>query len=719
MELRRGKIVLKAEGLRIVESEQAIWALLDCGNGVVAAVRLLEKDPHVSTVRIVGKLPRFTLSTACLVGDYEIAVLFEAEPYPSLRATVRLTTKDTVKLTANTREVMLTDSRNKPLREGLVFTAQTGPTSGHAFVAAKDSTVFYIQNLGALAPYSAMTGTSLEATVGVEWPEIGFKLPTGPQPIAKGSSLLISDLFVRVTSGSESEAKRALDFIDGLAWAYRATAPLPGPWYDWPAMAARTVRAIGKSKSCVRKIKGVSYLNAYVGSDYKPPESMVQAAVRVALTYYEGWLLKADSLARSLGGNLDPFFLKDLGALARWLPGEKFLREPRGEEEEAERMDSWYLLHTMMNLGELAGMGKEAERKLFLACLDYVVKAARHFDYDWPVFYNRKTFEVLKRETEKGEGGEQDAAGLYAHVMLQAWKLTADRMYLEEAETAAMKLRHLGFGVLYQTNNTVFTAVAMGRLWRETGNGLYKDLSLVCMGSVLSHLWMWEPARPGHTWKTYMGLPPLHDAPYIAPYEEAEVFASFRTYLEEMAGEVPESLLELLVEYGRHLLGRARYYLPRELPPDALCREPREGVIDPSLPVPLEDLYPSTSSPGQVGQEVYGAALSLVLATRSSYRWKDVPFLVWCEAPLAGADFEVTPRSRSGSLRFRVVGPPAHRYAIRLIPVSHGRGKLRLRISRREADQDPVRVQSKATAQKQRPFDAAGGATIEIEWSKS
>lgn len=716
LEIRSAELLLEEGNFKFLESAQAVWVLVDCGKGVIAALRLLEKDPHVSKVRITGRFPHLTLRTACLAGRYEITISLEPDLCPRLHATVRLKTRHAVKLDQVSREVLLTDVNHRPLQEGLLFTTQTGPTAGQAFVASRQSTLFYFQNLSALAEYSAITGASLSGSVGVEWPEVGFKLPPGDQPLPKGADLIISDVFLRVTSGSDGEAKRALEFIDGLAWAYRNCNPRPGPWHDWAATAARTLKAM-KSKACLRKIKGTCYLNAYVSSDYKPPESMVQAAIRVPLVEYEGWSLKAQPLARMLAGNLAPFFLKDLGTMARWLPGEKFRRQPASEEEQEQRMDSWYLLHTLMGIGRLADMGKQPERTLFLDSLEYLIRVAHHFRHDWPVFYHRKTLEVFKRETAEGEGGERDAAGLYVHVMLQAWKLTNDRRYLNEAETAAEKLKDLGFGVLYQTNNTVFAAIALARLWKETGNGLYRDLSYVCIGSVLSHLWLWEPSRPGHSWRTFMGLPPLHDAPYIAPYEEGEVFAAFRVYLAELGPEAPPALAELLVEYGRHLLGRARYYLPEELPAGSVCESPKEGVMDRALPVPVEDLYPSTDPAGQVGQEVYGAALALILATHAFHRWRKVPFMVWCEAPLGGAAFTIEPKTKAGVLEFKIDGPAHHRYAIRVIPLPHGRGTVHFQVRKHEPEKREAALRLRPTSENHLAFDAAGTTTVRIRWS--
>ncbi|MEK7953289.1 hypothetical protein [Luteolibacter soli] len=718
LQLQHARLLAQHGSFRMMESDQAVWLIVDCKTGVLAALRLLEKDPHVSKVKVTGDGPNFVLKTACLVGDYEIRLRLTEDPVPMARATVRVTTRQPAKLDPSAREILATDLRHRPLDEGLLFTTQTGSNSGHAFVAANDATVFYFQNLTALGPYSALTGANLRGCVGVEWPALGLCLPSGERPLPKGVTVVISDAFLRVTGSSDrGEATRAVEFLEGLAWAYRKTAPPPGKWFDWTRAAERILAELGKSRACVRKIRGKAFLNAYVGSDDKPPESMVQAAVQVALCEYEGWQLEPHPLMKRLEGNLEAFFLKDLGTMARWLPGEKFLKTDRGEEQETERMDSWYLLHTMMNLGRLAASGKKAEQKLFLECLEYTIKTAHHFQHDWPVFYHRKTLKVLKREVAEGLGGERDAAGLYAHVMLQAWDLTADRRYLGEAEAAASKLTGLGFGMLYQTNNTVHTAVALARLWKATGNSLYRELSLVCMASVLSHLWMWEPARPGNSWSTYMGLPPLHDAPYIAPYEEAEVFAASRVYLSEMGDQIPLSLVELWVEYGKHLISRAAYYLPEMLPADGICDSPHEGVIDRSLPVPLEDLYASVEPAGQVGQELYGAGLALTLATRTFHRWHDVPFMVWAAVPLAGAEFSADGKRPSKVvIRFKLVGPESHRHGLRIIPNSRRRGKNKFKVWREEPGKRRAMLKPVVTKDGHFVFEAAGSARIEIVW---
>jgi len=86
-------------------------------------------------------------------------------------------------------------------------------------------------------------------------------------------------------------------------------------------------------------------------------------------------------------------------------------------------MDSWYLHHPLLNLSRLALKGNKVAEKLFLDSLEFAIKVARHFKYHWPVFYKMDTLEMVKAETKPGEGGEKDVAGLYAHIMLQAWNL--------------------------------------------------------------------------------------------------------------------------------------------------------------------------------------------------------------------------------------------------------------------------------------------------------
>ena len=63
------------------------------------------------------------------------------------------------------------------------------------------------------------------------------------------------------------------------------------------------------------------------------------------------------------------------GTIERWLPGTPFQGGSRSEEEDPRTMDSWYLLHILLNVGRVAAMGYEDAAKVFLTTVDYASKA--------------------------------------------------------------------------------------------------------------------------------------------------------------------------------------------------------------------------------------------------------------------------------------------------------------------------------------------------------
>jgi hypothetical protein len=139
-----------------------------------------------------------------------------------------------------------------------------------------------------------------------------------------------------------------------------------------------------------------------------------------------------------------------------------------------------------------------------------------------------------------GKGGERDIPGLYTHVMLQAWELSQESKYLREAECAAQYLKGEGFNLLYQTNNTIFSAIGLARLWRITHRSIYLELSRICVANVVARFWLWNCSYgSAKRYDTFMGVGPLHEASYLAPYEESESFAACLTYLQTAGDQTP------------------------------------------------------------------------------------------------------------------------------------------------------------------------------------
>jgi hypothetical protein len=198
------------------------------------------------------------------------------------------------------------------------------------------------------------------------------------------------------------------------------------------------------------------------------------------------------------------------------------------------------------------------------------------------------TLEVLKAETAEGMGGEKDVAGIYAHVMLQAWELTHEKRYLNEAEKAAQTLQGKGFQVFYQANNTAFSAGALLRLYKITKKELYLNLSYMCLAGIFRNTQLWDCNYGyGKNLPTFFALFPLNDAPYTAVYEEQEVFCALHDYLKHVEGlDILPSVRMLIAEYIRYLVDRAVYYYPIMLPAEMLEENPRSERWIPNSGLP-------------------------------------------------------------------------------------------------------------------------------------
>ena len=346
---------------------------------------------------------------------------------------------------------------------------------------------------------------------------------------------------------------------------------------------------------------------------------------------------------------------------------------------------------------------------LLLPSLDHAIRVAHQFDYQWPVFYRLPSLAVVKAETKPGEGGEYDVSGLYLHVMLQAYELTREPRYREEAEAAARHIEGKGFRLLYQTNNTLMTATALLKLWRLTDKRLYRDLSMVCMANVAARMWIWN-ARYGHgsAFDTFMGIAPLQDAPYLAAYEEHEFLGSAVSYLKEAGQDLHPALAVLIPEYMKYLLHRARFYFCAELPADAVCQDPKEGRIRPELFVPLEDIRTGWKQAGAVGQEVYGAAAAFILTTAAYVNRRELPFLIRSEYPVVDFDFRRTPGGGAASLQ--LAGDPRFRCRLTIVP---RQAETTVAVTDARGRKVRGRKSGGGTA-----YVVEGGARCELTWTK-
>ena len=615
---------------------------------------------------------------------------------------------------------VLDDAFNPMTTEGTVHITQNGPASALAYFSCQkpwSGTVFYFQNLTALNDYFEATKTEPDNIVGARWPEIGVRLPSSDQPLPTEKDIVLSDAFLTLTETVPAEDYALADlFMNELARVYRQIPRPATEYYDWPEAASRTIQSLARSSATHRRIKGHFYLNAYVGSAEKPPESMVQLCVLVPALEYQDWKGTAVTLAGQLQQNIATFYDKKLKTIVRWLPDEPFRMDDPSEEEAYLKMDSWYLFHILMDLGRLAHRGDEEAKTILLKSLEFTIKAAHRFNYEWPVFYDLKTLNVLKRETKPGEKNEQDVPGMYTFVMVSAYELTSDKRYLREAEKSAEQLKSKSFTILYQTNNTIMSALGLVKLWKITGDSYYFDLSRVCVANMVSKLWIWE-GRFGHAkdYTTFMGVSCLMDASYVAAYEETESFSTAYWYLQETGESLPASYRLLLAEYMKYLLHRGRFYYPAELPKDDVCAEPKEGFLLPHLTIPVEDLRTGWQQVGQVGQEVYGSAGAFVATAYAYHRHPKMPFTVYTEYPVLEWGYEEKD-APIGRYRIGLGGLPDLSCRLRIIPNRQPLPVVRLyKLAANGNEAYEACTQTDAFQE----YEVPGGVWLQVEWENS
>jgi len=622
----------------------SLWLLITWPSGGRIAARMAyapNSDIHIKKVTEADQHVSFYIDA--VIGSYTVKLEISDELIPVCRYTTTLTPATELLVPFWPRDIVALNKQDNPTQPGgKIHAGQWGTRTGFVYFSMDrphSGSVYYLQNLTALADYCQETESSAGDTVGGQWPELGFCLPAAiKKPLPAGKEFIISDAFLAF--GEEvpaDELQMSRQFMDLLAAIYLRL-PLPATQYrNWPDITSKCLNDLVNSHGCWSHGSGHDYLNAYVSDYDTPPEIMVQLAVLLPLHEYSLWNDTEIPEVRKIIDGLSAFYDDEIGTINRWLPA---LMDELDESEEQLKpyvMDAWYLHHPMVNLARMALAGNKTTEKLFLDSLDYMIRVAHHFKYKWPVFYDMKTLDIIKGEKRPGEGGEGDVPGLYAYVMLLAWDLTNDDRYLNEAKKAGKSLTGLGFDLFYQANNTALAANAMMRLWKITEDKVYLDLSFLCLTNIIRNMQLWDCNYGyGRYYSTFFAVFPLSDAPYTAAYEEAEVFACIHDYLKLAADEdLPKSVSLLLAEFIRYIVERVAYYYPPNLPKEMLSDEVKMGQVDPELWIALEDIHDGWEKSGEVGQEVYGAGVAFGIMPRHYLKVPGEQFLIYADYPVA------------------------------------------------------------------------------------
>jgi hypothetical protein len=352
---------------------------------------------------------------------------------------------------------------------------------------------------------------------------------------------------------------------------------------------------------------------------------MVQLTLLASMCDWQAWSGEDIPTYTELRKGVAKFHDTELRTLRRYLPNV-------GTDKDANAVDSWYMYHPMLNLARLAQGGDAGAKQILLDSLERGIKAARHFNYEWPIQYKIDDFSIITATRDDEGHGQTDVGGIYAYLMLEAFELSQDKRYLDEARAALDAARGWQFELNYQANITAWGAAACLRMWRITRGEDYLRQSYIFLASFFHNVALWE-SDIGHArhYRNFLGATALHDAPYMAMYECFESFVGYDEYLQQAGPNLDPAVRMLTSEYCKYALDRAWFYYPDTLPKEMVRKgDHQSGVINPNLSFPLEDLYPDGQEAGQVGQEIYGCGAAFAFAIRSHHQIENASFRLYC-----------------------------------------------------------------------------------------
>ena len=624
--------------IEICAGPDSLWAVIRRdGSGGLALRAAYVAGPFecAAVTPASGEAVRVEIKSA--LGVHLVSFFDHTEALERMRVTVRFTPAAPLLIPFMPRDVYPLGRNDDPLDAmGTVEAAQRGLNAGILYFRIDEpafGNVLYFQNLTAMNAYYQTTDTIPSGAVGGEWPELGWLLPTPPHsgtpptnPIAAGEDVILSDaILVFRHDAPPHERESARQFLQMLGEAYKLL-DLPRTEYrDWIDRATRTLRDLNEVPEATIEHYGHRYIHPYTAAEY--PDTMVQMSLIAAIHAWGKWCGAPHPLEDAFKAGLNKFDDPKLKTLRRYLPNV-------GKDKQADAVDSWYLYHPMLNLGILALDGDEAARVLLMKSIDYGIRAARHFQYKWPIQYDVTDFSVIVDVAGADSRGQTDVGGVYAWVMLQAFELTDDKKYLDEARAAIDAAIGLRFNVNYQANLTAWGAAACMRLWRITNRQVYLEQSYVYLGSFFHNCEIWESEiKLARHYHNFLGATCLQDAPYMAIYECFDSFAAFEHYLDDSGPDLEPAARMLIADYCKYALDRAWFYYPDALPKEAISPKQRasNGHVDRKLCFPLEDLYADGQPAGQVGQEIYGAGAAFVFATRAFHHFEGAPFNLYCD----------------------------------------------------------------------------------------
>lgn len=651
---RRKLCDLKAGPIQVevCRAGNAVWALFSRGGEQVAwrLAHFWGATIEVNCQSVSDESCSIEISSTLGVQMVEVRKICD-EP-SCFQARVDLESKEPIVVSHSFRDLYLLTDAGVP--KGSAHATQRGLNAGLVHLRFEGfGSVFYFQDFTELQDYFRAVECGPEGAVGGRWPEFGYAAPINTESSLPAGKLTLSNSFLCLEPVEPKDPLAVCEqFNRSLACIYLSLNRPETEFYDWPARAKRTLKDL-QDERVIRRDYGSTYLRPYTDAEY--PDSMVQMSLIAALVGYGQWRKRRVPLADKLIPGMNRFYDSKLKTLRRYLPNV-------GKDKNRNEVDSWYLYHPLKNLALMAKDGEEWAKTLFFESLDFTIRAAHHFEYVWPVKYDLTTLEVTEENRKEGDPGQSDVGGIYCYVMLQAYELTGDERYIREAERAIEALSGRTFDLLYQSNLSSIGCSACVWLAQVTGKAEYGRQAEVFLANLMHNTIIWK-SRLAHAehYETFMGVSCLHDGPYMAAYECFETFGALREVLERGGGVLSEPAKLLAGECARFALARLKGFFPDEVPAEAIAKQIRNGVVDRTLSIPVEDLYADGKPIGAVGQEVYGAGAPFVICKKAFRELRSRKGWIYCEYP-----FELSREDEEG-VTLEVFGSNRARCQIALV----------------------------------------------------
>ncbi|NOY09245.1 MAG: hypothetical protein GXP33_10445 [Spirochaetes bacterium] len=506
----------------------------------------------------------------------------------------------------------------------------------YGYSKALDSTIFYWVDLTALNPFMNAARYTPSATPVRTGQRLGHNISVtdlSNLPLSKATAVYDSYLYLSPGEPADEDAM-FIRYLHNLGDIYDLMAVPEDPLPDWFGMhkwngtgapdgiQQLTMRDLARAENWVT-LNGRRYLRSYVSDTRLSAEAITQLDVYTALARYRKRFGIAPGYYSGLRAVIPDFFNPGFGPAGMFQnSGPLTITGPQ------ERGDTWYEIGHAIKAAELSLMdpGDTELRSMTIRTGETWIDFAHTVSYRFPRFYIFNTWQ--------GTGSEPDAGGGFAYFMMLLNDLTGKPVYIKEAQKALLALHGYGFRLSYETHMTALTASAAARLYQIKQDPVYLKIINMAAANLMRLSWLWEcdygwmkvKQKKNARWRafiprTFFGLNPTQQSAVITAKEQYEAWTYLTETLQRVHGKLDPTVEKLIAEFLKHTLLTIFWSLPPLLPDGAVTLYPAayETVTknDPSLYIPLEDLRDGWNVSGVIGQEVYGAGMTITMAALS------------------------------------------------------------------------------------------------------